>query len=147
MSLSAPLSYLDSALAFPNITSSPSRIASHKSSAELASSPSLYVTFKVLQLVNQFRKRVRTRVHSTGRSKRDSSTRLTGDLCQAFEREAPAHIHHLLGKSRVPPSRKTPYPDRNRRSILQKRKASRRSVRTATAAKADPDSTAKKIEW
>ena len=150
MSSPVPLSYLDPALSFPNNTCSPSRVSSHSSSApsaELASSPSLYVTFKVLQLVNQFRKRVRTRVLSTRRSAKGSSTRLTEDFCQAFEREAAEHIDYVLGKTRSRPSRKSLYPDRVRGS-LHKRKVSKRSARTAAAAKPETESTAaKKIEW
>lgn len=150
MSSQVPLSYLDPALSFPNNTCSLFRVSSHSSSApsaELASSPSLYVTFKVLQLVNQFRKRVRTRVQSTRRSSKGSSTRLTEDFCQAFEREAAEHIDYVLGKTRARPSRKQPYPD-SVRSSLCKRKVSKRTVKTATAAKPETESTAaKKIEW
>jgi hypothetical protein len=90
---------------------------------------------------------VRTRVQSTRRSSKGSSTRLTEDFCQAFEREAAEHIDCVLGKTRSRPSRKSPYPDRVR-SSLHKRKVSKRSARTATAAKPETESTAaKKIEW
>ena len=150
MSSQDPHSYLDPALLFPN-NSSPSCAHSHSSSAstaELASSPNLYVTFKVLQLVNLFRKRVQTRVHSSGgRSTKQSSSRLTEDFCQAFEREAAEHIDYVLGKTRQRPSRKTLHPDRARKS-LQKGKVSKRSVRLATTAKPESESTTvKKIEW
>ena len=125
-----PSSYLDSALELPNNTS-PSRTLSHSSSAsstELASSPSLYITFKVLQLVNQFRKRVKTRVRASS-------------FCQAFERQAAEHIDYALGKTRIRPSRKTLSPE-------PKRKVSKRKVRPATTAKPETESTAaKKIEW
>jgi hypothetical protein len=149
MSSPVPLSYLDPALSFPDNTS-PTRVPSHSSSAsaaELSPSPSIYVTFKVLQLVNQFRKRVQTRVRSSrGRSTKESSSRLTEDFCQAFEREAAEHIDYVLGKTRINP-RKTTYPDRARRS-LQKGKVLKRSVKVATAAKPETESiAAKKIEW
>lgn len=151
MSFSLPCSpsYLDSALEFPNNTSS-ARVSSHSPSAspaQLAHCPSLYVTFKVLQLVNQFRKRVQTRVRSTAGRSKDRSSRLTEDFCQAFEREAAEHIDHVLGKSRVRPARKTPYSDFTRGS-LQERKASKRSVKLPTVVESETDSTAaKKIEW
>ena len=78
--------------------------------------------------MNQFRKRVKTRVRASS-------------FCQAFERQAAEHIDYALGKTRIRPSRKALYP-------VQKRKVSKRKVGAAASTKPESDSIAsKKIEW
>lgn len=68
-------------------------------------SPSVYVTFKVLHLVNAFRKRL-TRKHTAQRTKRVSSKNIPDDFCRDFERQAFEEIDRYLGRKTSFPSNK-----------------------------------------
>lgn len=149
MSAQVSLSSLESSHSFPH--GSPSRDSSHSSSSSaLVSLPSLYVTFKVLQLVNTFRKRVKTRVQSTRRPKRKTSTRVTEDFCQDFERQAFEEIDRYLGRKSAAHSRKTAYSKSNRLpstdngSLPLKQSVTERPI-VATAIKREEHS--KSSEW
>ncbi|KAK8215377.1 hypothetical protein M8818_001998 [Zalaria obscura] len=61
---------------------------------------SLYVTFKVAQLVSNFRKRVKTRVLSCN-SKKELPISIKDELCAEFEKEASQEIAKLLGRNKV----------------------------------------------
>lgn len=76
----------------------------HDNSLPLSSS-SLYVTFKVAQLVNNFRKRVKTRVFSN-KPKKETPRKIRDELCYAFEKEAFQEIDRYLGRKRVHPNDK-----------------------------------------
>ena len=67
--------------------------------------PSLYVTFKVLRLVNAFRQRVKTRVRSRA-AKRQISPGARQDFCQVFERQALEEVDYYLGKKKARHHRK-----------------------------------------
>lgn len=134
---------LETSLSFPHIRTScePSHLLS-SSSHTLASPPSLYVTFKVLQLLNTFRKRVKTRVHTTqSRRRRQASKKVTEDFCQGFERQAFEEIDRYLG-------RKTAYPTLKRRKTgvpnLQGDQGSKPSRVTAVLEEED---SSRNIEW
>ena len=127
----------------------PTTLADTSSSS--SSSPSLYVTLKVLQLVNTFRKRVQTRVQSGRILKKETSTRVAQDFCQDFERQAFEEIDRYLG--------------RNTGSHSQRKKVSPKYIRrsssenglglgqledpsVATATKTDTDEISpKKLQW
>ncbi|WPH02546.1 Hypothetical protein R9X50_00541100 [Acrodontium crateriforme] len=61
--------------------------------------PSLYVTFKVLRLVNAFRQRVKTRVRS--RVSKRPSPKSEHDFCQVFEHQAFEEVDHHLGRNKA----------------------------------------------
>ena len=108
MASSVPLSLETPSHSFPNSSCPRAQSYSHSSSTppKLASSstPSLYVTFKVLQLVNGFRKRVETRVHATRiPQKASTKTATASSFCQDFERQAFAEIDRYLGRKTVRP--------------------------------------------
>ncbi|KAK4997381.1 hypothetical protein LTR28_013994 [Elasticomyces elasticus] len=63
---------------------------------------SLYVTFKVCQLVNTFRKRIKTLVGSN-HTKEEA---LGVDICQVFERQAYDEIDRYLGRKKTYPAGK-----------------------------------------
>lgn len=65
--------------------------------------PSIFVTFKVAQLVNAFRKRVKTRVLSrTGRtSSIKVQNKIHEEFCQEFERQAFEEIDKYLGRKTI----------------------------------------------
>ena len=82
--------------------------SSSPSSPSTSESPSIYVTFKVLQLVNAFRRRV-TRKHTAQASKEVSSRNTTAeDFCQDFERQAFDEIDTYLGRKTRRPLSKRP---------------------------------------
>ena len=88
---------LEQSRLIPHSFSRPDSSHSHTSHSSLklaSSSPSLYVTFKVLQLVKSFQRRVKTRVRS--RSPDTAST--TEEFCQDFERQAFEEIDKCLGR-------------------------------------------------
>lgn len=62
-------------------------------------SPSIYATFKVLQLVNAFRRKI-TRKHSAQASTKKLCGKQTSaeDFCQDFERQAFEEIDRYLGR-------------------------------------------------
>lgn len=79
--------------------SSHSKSSSSHSPSTLES-PSIYATFKVLQLVNAFRKKV-TRKHTAQAKTKKVSSRDTitaDDFCQDFERQAFEDIDRYLGR-------------------------------------------------
>ena len=83
------------------------------SDAQLCSTPhtpsSLFVTFKVAQLVNAFRKRVKTRVLSRANSIK-ASIKIQDDFCQDFERRASKEIDSYLGRKTAHANGKRIYP-------------------------------------
>lgn len=152
MASQALLSTLETSHSFPNSTAS--RTSSHSSSASaLASSPSLYVTFKVLQLVNSFRKRVKTRVQSNRRLKKETSTRVAQDFCQDLELQAFQEIDKYLGRKTTARSRKTVYPNSIRRSngayeVPSLKRSDSKRTTVATAADSNEESiSSKSIQW
>ncbi|KAK3704016.1 hypothetical protein LTR37_014120 [Vermiconidia calcicola] len=111
-------------------------------------SPGLYVTFKVLQLVNSFRKRVKTRVQSEWIPKKETWTRVAEDFCQDFEHQAFDEIDQYLGRKTGVRSRKRVHPQSIRRRTNDDdwKSSERESVKVATATKPTHDST-KSIQW
>lgn len=91
----------------------PSRESASQLPSSTTSTPSLYVTLKVLQLVQTFRKRVKTRVQDT---KTKPSKKVADEFCLAFERQAFEEIDKYLG-----------------RKIVHSRKTLRKSERATTA--------------
>ncbi|KAF2721936.1 hypothetical protein K431DRAFT_61912 [Polychaeton citri CBS 116435] len=80
------------------------------SSSSLSSSPSLYATFKIFQLVSSFCRRVKTRVSNQryqGPPKKEGARLLQDDFCQEFERQAFDEIDKYLGRKTYRPHRKT----------------------------------------
>lgn len=58
---------------------------------------SIFITFKVAQLVNTFRRRVKTRVLSRTASSKHATV-VEAELCQEFEKQAFAEIDRYLGR-------------------------------------------------
>jgi len=61
---------------------------------------SLYLTFKVAQLISSFRKRVKTRALSHGPQSNASARKVQTKLCKEFESQAFEEIDKYLGKDR-----------------------------------------------
>ena len=101
------------------VSSCESSRALSSSASTLATTPSIYVTFKVLQLVNSFRKRVRTRNHCRTTPKKEASHRLTHTFCQDFERQAFDEIDRYLGRKPFRPrtQRRKPAAVRTKRVV------------------------------
>lgn len=59
---------------------------------------SLYLTFKVAQLISSFRRRVKTRALSHAPRNNVSTKKVQTELCQEFERQAYEEIDEYLGK-------------------------------------------------
>lgn len=138
MSSQADIS-LETSLSF--LPSSSSSQFSSSSADTLASTPNLYVTFKVLQLVNTFRKRVKTRVNSTRVPKKQSSPRDTEDFCQDFERQAFEEIDKYLGRKTVYPRTKA------RKTDTAKPKSTEGRSHKLTATALEDQAPPKSIEW
>lgn len=88
----------------------PSPSPSHSS----LDSPSIYVTFKVLQLVHAFRRRVTRKHREQAASKKVSSAR---DFCQDFERRAYEQIDCYLGRKTRRPLKRRPRAIRNAKGL------------------------------
>lgn len=128
---------LEASLSFPNADPSCDFLpSSSAASPVLASTPSLYVTFKALCLVRQFREKVKTRVQAARYRKKTAPRTVAAaeGFCQEFERQAFEEIDRYLG-------RKTSNPYYSKRKAL----AEEPSTRTGKAFKEKEPS--KRIEW
>jgi len=106
-------------------------------------SPSIYVTFKVLQLVNAFRKRI-TRKHTARTTKKVSSRNTRDSFCQGFERQAFAEIDTYLGrKRRHPPARHSSHVPS--KGIAVGRKAKEPASQVAAKRRSDRQSAARYV--
>lgn len=100
-SVSSPHCAYVSSFREPSHSSSPSPNASE--------TPSIYVTFKVLQLVNSFRSRVtRKLAPKKVYARKEKTTAQAQDFCQDFERQAFDEIDRYLGRKTRRPSSKRP---------------------------------------
>jgi hypothetical protein len=144
MGLLAPLSTPMHILPIPRTSShSPSP------SPDLTASPNIYVTYKVLQLLDTFRKRVKTRVKSGRILKKETSTRVTRHFCQDLERQAFEEIDTYLGRKTTAHSRKIAFPtfryDPGDASERKPSEAKRTALATAVGQHRDVHSSS--VEW
>ncbi|KAK5170403.1 uncharacterized protein LTR77_004991 [Saxophila tyrrhenica] len=123
----------------PSHSSSPSPELTTTSS----SSPSLYVTFKVLRLLDTFRTRVRKRVRSDRRVKKATSKRTTKAFCQGLERQAFEEIDRYLGRKTTERSRKRSYPANEGGEKLGEGKR----ATVVTAGEQDQDPLSSSVQW
>ena len=154
MSSQSPPSYLEASHSFPNNTRpcGPSHSSSTLAHSSSSSAPSLYVTFKVFQLVNAFRQRVKTRVQSDRLAKKGSRAKAAQDFCQDFEHQAFEEIDRYLGrKTGIHSSRKGIYPKRVRRSSseidLSSSEPANDSVATTTTKLEANEESPSKVQW
>ena len=131
---------LETSLSFP--TSSDASHSSSVSSETLASTPSLYVTFKVLQLVNTFRKRVKTRGQTARSPKKETSERVAHDFCQSFERQAFEEIDRYLGRKTVRPSSR-----RGKTATADPQPSEERGLPPLNTTALEEQAPAKSIDW
>ncbi|GAB7352364.1 hypothetical protein MBLNU459_g2803t1 [Dothideomycetes sp. NU459] len=90
-----PLSEPDSADCVSSFT-----VPASQQSSQPRTQSSLYLTFKVAQLISSFRKRVKTRALSHVSQNKTSAKKVQTELCQEFEKQAFEQIDKYLGKER-----------------------------------------------